>query len=219
MFGRNTSEDATVVALIAAALRRDIAFGVLTPDERLKIDELRQRYGGSAHSMREALSALSGEGLVEANAQRGFRVASATAADIADIQNLRLEMERIGLSWSMRRGDDEWEGRVIAARHALGKAEARVRTDPLGEALAWDEANRVFRTRLIEACASPRLIAFHARLYDQGRRVHLAALREGRIDFAARAKAADGLVQAVIARDLACGQDWLTQEFDDVAKG
>ena len=58
MFGRKNSEVGTVVALLAAAIRRDIAFGELPPDAKLKIEALRARYGGSAHSMREALVQL-----------------------------------------------------------------------------------------------------------------------------------------------------------------
>ena len=75
MFGWGRDDSATVVRLIAEQVRRDISFGVLPPDTKLKIEELRQRYGGSAHSMREALTLLASDGLVEANAQRGFRVA------------------------------------------------------------------------------------------------------------------------------------------------
>jgi len=62
------SNDGTVVAMLASALRRDISFGTLRPDQKLKIEELRVRYGGSNHSIRETLRLLSAEGLVEATA-------------------------------------------------------------------------------------------------------------------------------------------------------
>ena len=58
IFGSNKSEDDTVVGLIAGALRRDISFGSLPPDGKLKIADLRARYGGSNHSIREALRLL-----------------------------------------------------------------------------------------------------------------------------------------------------------------
>ena len=72
------TEYATVVGLIAGALRRDISFGTLPPDGKLKIADLRTRYGGSNHSIREALRLLTAEGLVTAEAQRGFRVLAQT---------------------------------------------------------------------------------------------------------------------------------------------
>ena len=60
-----------VIAVLAAALRRDISFGTLLPDQKLKIQTLRTRYGGSNHSMSETLRLLTAEGLVEATSQRG----------------------------------------------------------------------------------------------------------------------------------------------------
>lgn len=130
IFSGKPAEDSTIVALLASSLRRDIAFGTLHPDQKLKIADLRRRYGGSNHSMRETLRILSTEGLVEATAQRGFRVTSATEEDLKDIKLVRLQIERVALSRALELGDVTWEGRVIAAHHALQKAEAAVVTTP-----------------------------------------------------------------------------------------
>lgn len=201
VFGRAKSDAATVVRLLAEQVRRDISFGELPPDTKLKIDDLRGRYGGSAHSFREALTLLSVEGLVEATAQRGFRVASATQADLEDITRLRAEIECLGLEWAMQRGDVRWEGAVIAAHHTLSRAENAVVEDPDGHALEWDEANREFHARIMSACGSPRLIEFQEQLFQQSRRFRLAALREGKINFARSRDAHDKLVKAIVARD------------------
>lgn len=200
MFGFGKDDNATVVHLLAEQVRRDIAFGVLPPDTKLKIEELRQRYGGSAHSLREALTLLASDGLVEATAQRGFRVASATQADLEDITRLRAEIECLGLRWSMRYGDVRWEGTVMAAGHALSHAEEQLLSDAECFALEWDEANRDFHARLVSACRSPRLIAIQARLFDQSRRFRLAALREGNRDQASGRKVHEAIVRAVLAR-------------------
>ena len=69
---------------------------------------------GAAH-MREALRLLSAEGLVEATAQRGFRVTSATEDDLSDLQLIRIEIETIALTRAIELGDVDWEGHVIAA--------------------------------------------------------------------------------------------------------
>ncbi|WP_296591549.1 GntR family transcriptional regulator [Roseibium sp.] len=108
IFGGRSQEDETVVAMLASAIRRDISFGVLRPDEKLKIEALRQSYGGSNHSMRETLRMLAAEGLVEATSQRGFRVTSATQEDLQDILMMRLETEKLGLSRALERGDVAW---------------------------------------------------------------------------------------------------------------
>ena len=202
IFSRNKGDSETVVSLIASALRRDISFGKLSPDKRLKIEELRARYGGSSHSMREALTLLSSEGLVEANAQRGFRVASATEDDLKDITRLRCEIERIGLEWSLENGDVSWEGQIIASHHALSRAQDDVVASPIESALAWDEANRMFHINLVAACGSPRLITTQKQLYDQSRRFRLAALREQQLNFEAISDNHNRLVEAILARDV-----------------
>ena len=202
IFGARPKEDDTVVAMLASALRRDIAFGTLLPDEKLKIDHLRQRYGGSNHSMRETLRVLSAEGLVEATSQRGFRVTSATEEDLRDILLLRLHVERLGLERAMARGGVAWEGRVIAAQHSLRRSEEHVRHVPDDlSALEWDEACRAYGAALIDASGSDRLIDLQKKFFNQSRRFRLALLREGRIDFDARARRQSELSETVLARD------------------
>ena len=213
MFGRSQNDNATVVRLLAEQVRRDISFGTLPPDTKLKIEELRQRYGGSAHSFREALTLLAADGIVEANAQRGFRVASATQADLEDITRLRCEIECLGLRWSIEKGDVRWEGTVMAANHALSRAEQKVAADPGTYALEWDEAGRELHASFVAACGSPRLIDTQARLYNQSRRFRLADLREGGIDFAASRRSHDAVVTAIIARDPAAAAAALANDI------
>ena len=211
---RKTEDDGTVVAMLASALRRDISFGTLRPDQKLKIDQLRAQYGGSNHSMRETLRLLRAEGLVEAPAQRGYRVTSATEADRRDIAFVRVALAETALARALAEGDVAWEGRVIAAHHGLRKAEAAVASSPDDlTALEWDEACRAFSTVLIDACDSPRLMDMHNKYFDQSRRFRLAQLREGHLDFAARAARQQGLVDAVLTRDTAAATTLIQQDI------
>ena len=199
--GRKTEDD-TVVEMLASAIRRDISFGVLRPDQKLKIEGLRQSYGGSNHSMRETLRMLASEGVVEATNQRGFRVTSATEDDLRDILLLRLEVEKLALKRSLERGNVAWESRVVAALHAVSRADASVQAQPDDvTALEWDGACRDLTMTLADACNSPRLINMVSQFYGQSRRFRLALLREGRIDFAARKARHDVLRDAIVARD------------------
>ena len=220
IFSKSNDDDVTVVAMLASALRRDISFGTLRPDQKLKIAELRQRYGGSNHSMRETLRMLGAEGLVEATAQRGFRVTSATQDDLLDVMRVRIEIERTGLAWAIEHGDVHWEGRVIAAHHTLGKSEEAVAINPDDlTALEWDEASRAFFASLIEASQSPRLIGLQRKFFDQSRRYRLSLLREGRLDFDERRKRQKSLVVAVLARDRDAALDILQQEIEAEIQG
>jgi DNA-binding GntR family transcriptional regulator len=216
MFSIQKTDDATIVELLASTLRRDIAFGTLLPDQKLKIEELRRRYGGSNHSMRETLRILSAEGLVEATAQRGFRVTSATEDDLRDILLVRIEIERVALSRAIALGDVAWEGRLIAAHHALQKAESVVTSAPDDmTALQWDEACRAFAYALIEACDSPRLIKLHQKFFDQSRRFRLAQMREGKLNWANRKNRQKALLDAVLERDEGAANVLLKQDIED----
>ena len=152
--------------------------------------------------MRETLRILSSEGVVEAANQRGFRVTSATEDDLRDILLVRLEVEKLGLKRSLERGDVAWESRVIAVLHSVSRADATVLKNPDDvTALEWDEACRDLIMTLISASGSPRISDMAAQFYGQSRRFRLALLREGRIDFAARAARRTELQNAIIARD------------------
>lgn len=215
IFKRTPGEDDSIVAMLASALRRDIAFGALMPDQKLKIAQLRQRYGGSNHSMRETLRLLSAEGLVEATTQRGFRVTSATEEDLRDIIMVRGQIESAALELALQQGDVQWEGRVMAAHHGLRKAEAAVAATPDDlTALEWDEACKAFTATLIEACGSPRLIDLQEKFFNQSRRFRLALLREGRLDFARRKTRQQALLDAVLERDVQAALAVLAEDIE-----
>ncbi|MCZ2721383.1 GntR family transcriptional regulator [Marinomonas sp. 15G1-11] len=214
MIFSNNYDNETVVGLIASAIRRDISFGELSPDKRLKIEELRTRYGGSSHSLREALTRLSTQGLVEANAQRGFRVSSATEEDLKDIIQLRWEIEKLGLEWSLKKGDVKWQGKIIASSHELSRAQESVMASPIDSALEWDEANRMFHINLMSASGSPRLIATHTQLYDQSRRFILRALREQQLNFTSISNNQKRLVDAILVNDIETAKKCLQQDIE-----
>ena len=164
--------------------------------------------------MREALTLLSTEGLVEANAQRGFRVASATEEDLKDITRMRCEIEKLGLKWSLANGDVNWESQIIASHHALSRAQMMLSFRLFDAALAWDEANRFFHISLTAACDSPRLITTQNQLYDQSRRFRLAALREQQLDFVQITENQKRLVEAILARETKTALSCLRQDIE-----
>jgi DNA-binding GntR family transcriptional regulator len=65
-------------------LRADILAGVLAPGSRLLFADLGDRYHASMGVLREALTRLAGEGLVDSEPQTGHRVMSLSAADLVD---------------------------------------------------------------------------------------------------------------------------------------
>src|SRR5215813_7544613 len=61
-------------------LRDDIISGVLVPSQKLRIEHLRKSCGFGASALREALSRLVSDGLVECEAQRGYWVSPVSRA-------------------------------------------------------------------------------------------------------------------------------------------
>src|SRR3546814_10637140 len=77
----------TLASDIHHRLREDIVSCVLEPGQRLRFEQLKEIYGASYSTLREALSSLVAEQLVVAEGQRGFRVASISAADLLDLRS------------------------------------------------------------------------------------------------------------------------------------
>src|SRR5262245_1055433 len=70
----------TLTEQVLDRLRDDIVSGRLAASEKLRVQDLSERYGVGASPLREALSRLTADGLVENESNRGFRVAPMSVA-------------------------------------------------------------------------------------------------------------------------------------------
>lgn len=207
IIGQSEQNGDTVVSALAAALRRDIAFGTLPAESRLKPDDLRVRYGGSHHSIRETLRLLSAEGLVEATAQRGFRVAPMSAADADDLYALFVEIGRVAVAGYPQPVPKEALDALGAARSRLDAADRAVAA--AGDDLAileWDDAGLAFFLAVAAPGGSPRVRQLFEGLIHQMRRYRLAGLKVGALDVSARAAHRKALVGALAATDRSAAQ-------------
>jgi DNA-binding GntR family transcriptional regulator len=80
---------------LAARLREDIISGALPFGSRLTIDQLSVRYATSHMPVREALRQLTGEGIVEAEPNRGARVRSIDTRFVTELLDLRASIEAL----------------------------------------------------------------------------------------------------------------------------
>ena len=102
-------------------LRDDLLNCRFEPGEPLRIGELCKRLEASQGAVREALSRLTSEDLVQARPQRGFRVTPISADDLRDLTAARIEIEQLCLRRAIAAGDVRWEARIIAAFHQLSR--------------------------------------------------------------------------------------------------
>jgi GntR family carbon starvation induced transcriptional regulator len=151
-------------------IRADIIAGRFPPGIKLQIDDLKTRYGLSASPLREALARLISQGFVSVESQRGFRVATMSAEDLADITLARQVVEVAALKRAIERGNDAWEADILGAYHRLDRYVARQDGKPIENLTEFGELHKAFHVALIAACGSPRLLDEQSRLYDQAER-------------------------------------------------
>lgn len=158
-----------------ARIRADIIAGTLLPGTRLRLEVLKRTYGASVSTLREILNRLATEGLVDAEGQKGFEVAAATAEGLHEIGELRLLLETHALAKSLANGDLDWEGRVVAAHHKLATVEKRLVEGDASRTLEWVRYDFDFHAALISACGSRALMDMHASIFDKFIRYHMLA--------------------------------------------
>ena len=151
---------------IEREMRDDIVRGRISADSWLRMEDLRERFDVGFSPIREALSRLAAEGLVELEPNRGFRVPALSRDDLVDIAVTRVAIETAALRRSIERGDHEWEVGVIAAIHRY-RLKSENAFDDEATLQAWEDAHEALHAALIAACASPRLLGAQKRLQDQ----------------------------------------------------
>ena len=153
--------------------------GAFGEGEKLRAEVLRNDYGCSASTVREALLRLSALGLVEFQEQRGFRMPMFSPERQHDITQMRIMLECEGACRSMRRGSVAWESRLNAAHHKLSHIESRIAamgpTDELAD--LWMAAELEFHQTLLSACGSDILIELHLQVYNRYRQIKAKADR------------------------------------------
>jgi DNA-binding GntR family transcriptional regulator len=201
---------------LQSQLRQAILCGELIPGERLRLESLQQTYGRSSTPIREALTRLTAEGLAELEDRRGFRVAALSETELREISRLRLLFEGEALRESMARGDDEWEGTVVAAFHRLAATEKRMPALAPTLSAEWYERHRDFHMSILRACSSPKLLQLcsdYFLLSDRYRRV------SAKFRATPRSKNTEHkqILQAVISRDVNTAIELLTSHIQRTA--
>lgn len=160
----------TQTSMAIERLRAEIISGHLKPNEKLRVKPLMQRYGFSSSALREALSRLVTDGLVEAVDQRGFRTTPASREQLIDITETRVTVETVALQRSIKHGDLAWESRIVAAFHRLARSPRNPADIPASERGAVWAAHDEFHASLISACRSEWLLYFCKLMYQHAER-------------------------------------------------
>lgn len=163
----------SVNAALLEVLRADMLSGAIQPGVKLKIPELCERYEVSTGAVREALSRLVPEGLVDFEDQRGFWSTPIDLAGLHDITRVRILVEREAIRDAIMHGDKKWEEDVVRAYEALSEID---RHSGDAEVREWTTRHKNFHLSLVSACGSPWLIRLHNLFYDQTERQRLVVV-------------------------------------------
>ena len=157
-------------------IKHDIIFGVLAPGSKLKLSGLKTQYSASVPTLRETLNRLASDGFVAAEEQRGFFVTPVSPEDLIEIANLRVLLECHALRESIKNGDTEWEGEVVAAYHKLSLIERQLHVGDETEKEKWKRYDWEFHQALVKSCNSDNLLSLHSTLYDKYLRYQMLVL-------------------------------------------
>jgi DNA-binding GntR family transcriptional regulator len=150
------------------------------PNERLRVETLRERYVMGSSPIREALMRLEAEGLVELEQNKGFKVSEVSRDNLVDLMRTRIEIESIALRWSLEKGGVEWEAHLLGAFHRLSRQNKFDPSNPGKISAAWSREHADFHSALVAACAAPTLLAIRERLFEQAERyVALSIMSSG----------------------------------------
>jgi DNA-binding GntR family transcriptional regulator len=155
---------ASVVSLAYDRIRALILSGDVAPGTRLGQVDLAERLGVSRTPVREALRRLTGEGLVEFQDQRGFRVADIAIDDVVRRLEVRLLLEPGAARLAAERATEE-DLELLAA--AIER-ERRARS-----AVAAHDASREFHLLIAAATHNRELVGAIEALWliEVGRRL------------------------------------------------
>lgn len=198
-----------------ARLREQILSGTLKPGQRLKIESLRDQVEAGATPIREALSLLTSDGLVERLDKRGFRVSPVSLAEYDDLHRTRRFLEEHALRQSIAGGDQTWEDRLVLVTHRLRRL-PRMVTDDAGTRSnpEWERMHKTFHMSLLAGSPSPTFLQFCGQLHDRLNRYRSLAAAGDQGQSRDWKSEHDGIAEAAINRDVEGAVERLMHHYE-----
>lgn len=202
----STASEGSATQKAYETLRRMIVTGALKPGEKLKIDGLRQKLDVGASPIREALSLLTSDNLVERIDQRGFRTAEVSRGNFQEILKLRCTLEDLALRQSLDHATQAYEEQIVLAHHRMQRV-------PKEERDTFEARHKEFHMALLANADSPILLKFCSQLYDLNIRYRFLA--GSVLEYKSRDVSDEhtGILDAIVARDAELASDRLISHY------
>ena len=202
-----TSPETSATQLAYNKLRGLILTGELAPGEKLKIEGLRTMLGVGASPIREALSLLTSDRLVDRQDQRGFRTAETSRQNFQEILTLRCELESMALRQSLEKISDAWTEELVLVHHRMTRAQK-------GPIEVFEERHKAFHMALIGNCQSPLLLGFCSQLYDLNIRYRFLAGRAAGYEARKVGDEHQRILDAVLVDDFQAANQLLLSHYE-----
>ncbi len=153
-------------------LKRMIMDNEIAANAQLLEQELAKRLGMSRTPVREALSRLENDGLVEIIPRRGVRILPLSSQDMADIYLILTGLESTAAEYVAKNGLSEKQLDLL--REAVDDMDKALAAENLE---AWAAADERFHKLLVELTNNQRLITMVETLWDQVHRARMITLK------------------------------------------
>lgn len=156
----NSDSQPTRSLNVTETLREQLLQGEFAPNTRLQEIALAERMGVSRTPIREALSVLARDGLLEYAPNRGYTVREFSLADIISAFRVRAVLEGLGCRLLAEKGlpaDTDTQ-----LQHAIAWGETLLQSSQLqgGDFDQWREMNKSFHLAILLATKNDLLIRF-----------------------------------------------------------
>ncbi|HZU64474.1 MAG TPA: GntR family transcriptional regulator [Novosphingobium sp.] len=156
------TDNSSLPETLYQAVREAILDGRFAPGAELRQEVLARQYGVSRVPLREALSRLQADGLIELRPRRGFAVAELDVVEIIELFELRMVVEQHALEVAARMRSEADLREIEALLVQMEEIEAHTP----GNFPEWLDLNRRFHHRLVACAGRERLAATVSNLRD-----------------------------------------------------
>jgi DNA-binding GntR family transcriptional regulator len=192
-------------------IKNDIIMCALMPGDPLSENELVERFKMSRTPIREALTSLVQDGLVEYTPNRGFAVTTISIMDINEIFEARIFIEKELFRMAIKKMSDAEIDQL--------EAQSQVQGDPKSPDYAGTflEANLKFHLMLAAAGKNSRLLWYYEMLMNEAQRLFYMDITLHQNEFQ-WGHGHEGIIQALRNRDEETGMRVITDTLDKARK-
>ena len=205
----------SLITQIYNKIKKSLINGDLKPGEKLKIDVLKEKYDTGHTPIREALTSLVKDGLVERIEQKGFVASNVSMKHFNEVLKTRIWIEEIAIKKSMENKDglEQWEENLILLNHRLSKKDWTEKYNPENDD-SWEMIHKKFHISLISRSGSDYLTKFCEQLYDQNLRFRFLLIKNKKNYLSRNVnREHQDILNAVISRDIVSAQKNLVKHY------